>query len=93
MTEKQGRDQSYCAAQVRAYDHDRYLTALFAAEAGRDALMTLYAFNLEIAKTRETVSEPILGQMRLQWWRESEQLRWRRKKERQGSRRKRKLQE
>lgn len=67
----QGRDQSYCAAQVRAYDRDRYLTALFAPEAGRAALMTLYAFNLEIAKTRETVSEPILGQMRLQWWRET----------------------
>lgn len=67
----EGRDQSYCAAQVRTYDRDRFLTALFAPEAGRDALMALYAFNLEIAKTRETVSEPILGQMRLQWWRET----------------------
>lgn len=71
MTEKQGRDQSYCAAEVRAYDRDRYLTALFAPEPRRGALMALYAFNLEIAKTRETVSEPILGQMRLQWWRET----------------------
>ena len=62
---------SYCAAQVRAHDRDRYLTALFAPEASRGALMALYAFNLEIAKTRETVSEPILGQMRLQWWRET----------------------
>jgi NADH dehydrogenase [ubiquinone] 1 alpha subcomplex assembly factor 6 len=34
-------------------------------------LFALYAFNLEIAKVRETVSEPMLGEIRLQWWREA----------------------
>ena len=34
-------------------------------------MLALYAFNLEIAKTRESVSEPMLGQIRLQWWREA----------------------
>jgi len=33
--------------------------------------MALYAFNLEIAKTREAVSEPMIGLMRLQWWRDA----------------------
>ena len=33
--------------------------------------MALYAFNLEIARVRETVSEPMLGEIRLQWWREA----------------------
>jgi NADH dehydrogenase [ubiquinone] 1 alpha subcomplex assembly factor 6 len=62
---------SYCAAQVRRYDRDRFLTALFAPAAQREDLFALYAFNLEIAKIRETVTEPMLGRIRLQWWREA----------------------
>lgn len=61
---------SYCAEQVRRYDHDRYLCLLFARDERRWALFALYAFNLELAKIREIVSEPIIGQVRLQWWRE-----------------------
>ena len=55
---------------VRRYDRDRYLTALFAPADRREALMALYAFNHEVAKTRESVTEPMLGRIRLQWWRE-----------------------
>lgn len=62
---------SYCATQVRRDDHDRFLTALFAPAAIREDLFALYAFNLELAKTREQVSEAILGEIRLQWWRET----------------------
>ncbi len=62
---------SYCADLVRRADHDRYLTALFAPAEARERLFALYAFNYEIAKVRETVSEPMLGQIRLQWWREA----------------------
>jgi len=62
---------SYCADQNRRGDNDRYLTALHAPAARREALFALYAFNIEVAKTRETVSEPMIGQIRLQWWREA----------------------
>jgi NADH dehydrogenase [ubiquinone] 1 alpha subcomplex assembly factor 6 len=58
------------AALVRRHDRDRYQTALFAPAARRDALFALYAFNYEIARVRERVSEPMLGRIRLQWWRE-----------------------
>jgi NADH dehydrogenase [ubiquinone] 1 alpha subcomplex assembly factor 6 len=58
------------AALVRRHDHDRFQTALFAPPRQRDALFALYAFNYEIARVREAVSEPMLGQIRLQWWRE-----------------------
>jgi NADH dehydrogenase [ubiquinone] 1 alpha subcomplex assembly factor 6 len=37
----------------------------------REALWALFAFNYEIAKTREVVSETALGLARLQWWREA----------------------
>ena len=63
--------QNYCAGEVRRHDTDRYLASMFAPADRRADLIAVYAFNLEIAKLRETVSEPMLGQMRLQWWRET----------------------
>lgn len=62
---------SPCAEMVRRHDRDRFLCALFAPADRRDDLFALYAFNLEVAKTREIVREPMLGQIRLQWWRET----------------------
>lgn len=62
---------SYCAQYVRRNDRDRFLCALFAAPDRREDLFTLYAFNQEISKTREMVSEAMLGQIRLQWWRDA----------------------
>src|SRR5712692_3085583 len=58
------------AALVQRYDHDRFQTVLFAPAARREALFALYAFNYEIARVRESVTTPMLGQIRLQWWRE-----------------------
>jgi NADH dehydrogenase [ubiquinone] 1 alpha subcomplex assembly factor 6 len=63
-------DESSLADLVRRHDRDRFQTALFAPAERREALLALYAFNYEIARVRETVSEPMLGQIRLQWWRE-----------------------
>lgn len=62
--------RSALAGLVRRHDHDRFLTTLFVPPERRHDLLALYAFNYEIAKTREVVSEPILGQIRLHWWRE-----------------------
>ncbi len=59
------------AHSLHRHDRDRYLTTLFAPAARRGALVALYAFNFEVAKTREIVHEPLLGRIRLQWWRES----------------------
>ncbi len=61
----------YCAALVRAADHDRYLATLFAPAEQRGALYALYAFAAEIAQVRELAREPMPGEIRLQWWREA----------------------
>jgi len=55
---------------ARHVDYDRYLCALFAPVDTRLDLFALIAFNYELARVRETVSEPMLGRIRLQWWRE-----------------------
>jgi phytoene/squalene synthetase len=60
-----------CAATVRRHDPDRYFSALFAPAEKRPLLLTLYAFNHEVARIAEIVREPMMGEIRLQWWRET----------------------
>ena len=62
---------SYCAEETRRHDNDRFLTCLFAPAARREALFAVLAFNMEIARTRELVRESLMGQIRLQWWRDA----------------------
>ncbi|MDP4823609.1 MAG: phytoene/squalene synthase family protein [Aestuariivirgaceae bacterium] len=57
-----------CGQLVRAADKDRWLASLFAPDEPRAHLMALYAFNIEVARIRETVSDPGIGEIRLQWW-------------------------
>ena len=59
------------AAAVRAADPDRYFSALFAPAPLRPFLFALYAFHAEVARVAETVREPMLGAIRLEWWRET----------------------
>ena len=56
---------------VRKADPDRYLAALFAPADKRPLLHALYAFNIEIARVADTVREPMMGEIRLEWWRET----------------------
>jgi phytoene synthase len=62
---------SSCERLVRKEDFDRYLAALFAPVTVRPHLLALYACNYEVAKTAESVSQPTLGLIRLQWWRDA----------------------
>ncbi|MBF0371934.1 MAG: squalene/phytoene synthase family protein [Alphaproteobacteria bacterium] len=64
-------DLSPSAGMVRAHDRDRFLATLFAPAEARDDLFALYAFNIEIASVRERVVEPMMGRIRLQWWRDA----------------------
>ena len=59
------------AAQLRAADPDRYFASLFAPAPTRPFLFALYAFNHEVARVAETVREPMLGAIKLEWWRET----------------------
>lgn len=56
--------------EVRRQDRDRFTTALFAPADRREDLFALYAFNADIAGIREKVTEPMMGLMRLQFWRD-----------------------
>jgi len=62
---------AHCEALVREADPDRYWASLLAPEEKRPYLHALHAFNFEIARVRESVREPMLGEIRLQWWRDA----------------------
>ena len=55
---------------LRRHDPDRFLTVLFAPPDRRETLITLYAFNHELARARDVASQSLLALIRLQWWRE-----------------------
>jgi len=57
-----------CEKLVKAGDHDRWLSAQSAPLEGRRALMAIYAANLMIARAPWASPEPLVAQMRLQWW-------------------------
>ncbi|MCA3575049.1 MAG: squalene/phytoene synthase family protein [Aestuariivirga sp.] len=56
---------------VRSRDRDRYLSSLFAPDDRRADLLALYAFNAEVMRVRDAVSDPNIGLIRLQWWRDT----------------------
>jgi 15-cis-phytoene synthase len=59
-----------CATRVRDRDRDRYLATLYAPAAARPALFALHALDIELAAVVDSTTEPMLGQIRLAWWRE-----------------------
>lgn len=61
----------YVLDTVRAADRDRFLAALFAPEPARSGLMALLAFDHELGRARTVTREPLLAEIRLQWWREA----------------------
>jgi phytoene synthase len=60
-----------CQELVQRHDRDRFLSTLFAPDDRRPHLLALYAFNVEVVRIRDAVTEPQLGLIRLQWWRDT----------------------
>ena len=56
--------------ELRGLDGDLYLCHLFAPVDKRAALLTLYHLYADIARIPATVSDPMVGAIRLQWWRD-----------------------
>ncbi len=59
-------------AQLKRTDPDRWLSSRFIADAGKRAdVVALYAYDGELARAPRVASNPLLGEMRLTWWREA----------------------
>ena len=57
--------------RIKRVDEDRWLSSRYAPESERRKLIALYAFVYELARVRTVVSEPGLGAIRFQWWRDA----------------------
>ncbi len=58
-------------ARIRRLDPDRWLASRFIADAQRRAeVVAVYALNDELARVGETVTQPLIGEIRLAWWRD-----------------------
>jgi phytoene/squalene synthetase len=60
-----------CAELVERADPDRFLAALAAPVAARRVLLPLFAFNVEVSRAPWVTEEPMIAEMRLQWWRDA----------------------
>jgi 15-cis-phytoene synthase len=65
-----GDPVAQCLEIVRAHDPDRYTATLYLGQNARKVAAAVYAFDAEIARIADRVSEPMPGEIRLQWWRE-----------------------
>ena len=61
---------SACAELVQRGDPDRFRAVMAAPVGVRAQLLPLYAFNLEVARAPWVTQEPLIAEMRLQWWRD-----------------------
>lgn len=57
-----------CAERLAAGDRDRFAAVMAAPASLRPGLFALYATNLEIARAPWASAEPLVAEMRLQWW-------------------------
>jgi phytoene synthase len=58
-------------AVARAFEPDRYVAATLAPSQQRDALIAVAAFAADLRRITATVTEPMMGEIRLQWWRDA----------------------
>ncbi|WP_076448351.1 squalene/phytoene synthase family protein [Roseivivax lentus] len=60
-----------CAQAVERGDPARFRAVMAAPVPARAQLFPIYAFNLEVARAPWVTSEAMIGEMRLQWWRDA----------------------
>lgn len=63
-------DLKSCAELVQKGDPDRFLATMAAPVKARAILFPLYAMNVEVSRAPWVTQEPMIAEMRLQWWRD-----------------------
>ncbi|KUF12332.1 squalene/phytoene synthase family protein [Pseudoponticoccus marisrubri] len=66
-----GTDIHACAQIVERGDPERFAGVMAAPVAARLALFPIYAFNVEVSRAPWVTAEPMIAEMRLQWWRDA----------------------
>lgn len=64
-------DLTACAALVEKADPERFAATMVSPPSARPVLFALYAFNVEVSRAPWVTAEPMIAEMRLQWWRDA----------------------
>ena len=70
MSKSDDSAQAFCADLVRTREFSSYAGSLFVSPEPRRAWLALAAFNVEVSQIRDHISQPLPGEIRLQWWRD-----------------------
>ncbi|KAG1715440.1 NADH dehydrogenase (ubiquinone) complex I, assembly factor 6 [Nymphon striatum] len=65
------QDLIACAGLVERGDPHRFRAAMAAPVEARAVLFPVYAFNVEVSRAPWVTQEPMIAEMRLQWWRDA----------------------
>jgi len=65
------RNSDYCFKKLRQYDFENFLCTLLLPERARRGAIAIRAFNIEIAQVRDSIKDRMIGDMRMQFWRDS----------------------
>ncbi|MEM8935982.1 MAG: squalene/phytoene synthase family protein [Pseudomonadota bacterium] len=71
MKDQPAEPADYCEWFLKSRDEDRWLASRYAQDAMRHRLVALYVLLGELRRVPRAVSEPALGEIRLQWWRDA----------------------
>ncbi|KAK6350071.1 hypothetical protein TWF696_006318 [Orbilia brochopaga] len=63
--------RAYCLNLLRTHDHPSYILSAFTPPSARDAHLAIRAFNIDLARIADAVSNPTVGRMRMQFFRDA----------------------
>ncbi|PQE15597.1 squalene phytoene synthase protein [Rutstroemia sp. NJR-2017a BBW] len=63
--------RAYCSSLVQKFDSPSYTLQTFVPSSTRDAYLAIRALNIELARIPDLVSNPTVGALRMQFWRDN----------------------
>ncbi|RDL39693.1 uncharacterized protein BP5553_04033 [Venustampulla echinocandica] len=63
--------RSYCAGLLQKFDSPSYVLQTFIPASAKDAYLAIRALNIELARIPDLVSNPTVGALRMQFWRDN----------------------
>jgi len=65
------RNLDFCFKKIRQYEFENFLCTLLLPEEARRGAIAVRAFNIEIAQVRDSIKDRMIGEMRMQFWRDT----------------------
>ncbi|KAE8444907.1 hypothetical protein EG329_014155 [Mollisiaceae sp. DMI_Dod_QoI] len=63
--------RAYCSGLLQKYDSPSYTLQTFVPPSARDAYLCIRALNIELARIPDLISNPTVGALRMQFWRDN----------------------